>query len=154
MCNFVPDFSYKASKICSDVLRYNFHDRSNFTGYKTFLETSLSTITLDEFSRLNTPEMLNHITKNIHDAAMHTFGLKTPTKKTKKSTLPKTIRDTIMRKRDISRRIHLSVLSRNNEEEKKLQHEYDRLKTQVDKDISEMRLRKRNKLRAKLIDNY
>ena len=46
--------SPKAFKTGKDVFQYNFHDGSNFSGYKTFLETSLSSIQLDDFSRLNT----------------------------------------------------------------------------------------------------
>ena len=75
--------SPKPSKHSPDVFRYNFHEKSNFTGYKSFLDNSLSTINLDEFSRLNTSEMLSHITKNIYSSAMHTFGLKIPHKKEK-----------------------------------------------------------------------
>ena len=142
--------SPKAFKTGKDVFQYNFHDGSNFSGYKTFLETSLSSIQLDDFSRLNTPEMLDHVTKNIHAAALNTLGLKIH-KKNKKSSLPKTIRDTIMYKRDVARRLHFSVITKNHEEEKTLQREFDALKTKVDKDISDLRLRKRNKLRAKLI---
>ena len=54
-----------------------------------------------------------------------------------------------MYKRDVARRLHFSVITKNHEEEKTLQREFDALKTKVDKDISDLRLR--NKLRAKLI---
>ena len=51
----------------------------------------------------------------------------------------------------MSRRLHLAVQLGNFDEERRLLREYVELKTQVDKSISDMRLRKRNKLRAKLL---
>ena len=115
------------------------------------LESMLSSVDLDTFSHLSTPEMLKHITNTIHDAAMQAFGYKFPRKK-KRSTLLKTIRETIDKKQRVARRVQASIISKNKVEEMRLLREFNELKTKVDKDISDLRIKRRNKLRAKLLN--
>ena len=150
-CEVLFQTSPKAPKNCPDVIRYNFHERSDFTSYMIRLESMLSSVDLDTFSHLSTPEMLKHITNTIHDAAMQAFGYKFPRKK-KRSTLPKTIRETIDKKQRVARRVQASIISKNKVEEMRLLREFNELKTKVDKDISDLRIKRRNKFRAKLLN--
>ena len=139
-CEVAFQASPKVSKSSPDVIRYNFHERSDFKGYTTYLECMLSTINLDSFSRLTTPEMLKHITNNIHGAAMQTFGFKVD-RKNKRSTLPKDIREAIDKKQVVAHQLQLSIISKNKEQELKFQREYNKLKIKVDKDISDLRIK-------------
>ena len=134
----------------NDVVKYNFHENSDFTHYKDLLERYLMVTDLEEFSKLTSPEMLNHIVSNIHKAALHSFGPKT-TKKKKRVQLPKSIRVKIQNKRDVARLLYKEQAIGNDGLVEKLQKMFTDLKHQVDKDISDMRLRKRNRIRSKLL---
>ena len=130
----------------NDLIRYNFHENSDFTHYKDLLERYLLTANLEEFSRLTLPEMLNHIVSKIHQAALDSFGLKT-TKRKKRVQLPQPIRIKIQRKREIARSLFKEQTRGNAGEADKLQKKFNDLKHQIDKDISDMRLRRRNRIR-------
>ena len=81
---------------------------------------------------------------------MQTFGFKVD-RKNKRSTLPKVIREAIDKKQVVAHQLQLSIISKNKEQELKFQREYNKLKTKVDKDTSDLRIKRRGKLRAKLL---
>ena len=51
----------KAHRHSQDIIRYNFHEKSDFFSYKTLLEESLCTINLDHFSHLSSPLVYNDL---------------------------------------------------------------------------------------------
>ena len=134
-----------------EMIKYNFRDGSDFTSYKTILDSYLMSINLDDFAQLSLPEMLSHIASNIHKAAKDSFGLKVTKNKQYNTQLPAHILKTIKKKKDTAKSLHVAILNNNQEEAMHLQKKYDDLKYEVDKGISDMRIRRRNRLRTKLL---
>ena len=92
------------------MIKYNFSNGSDFTSYKTILDSYLMSINLDDFAQLSLPEMLSHIASNIHKAAKDSFGLKVTKNKQYNTQLPAHILKTIKKKKDTAKSLHVAIL--------------------------------------------
>ena len=134
-----------------DILKYNFNDRTDFTRYKNILERTLASISLQDFEKLELPDKLNHITQSINNTAAEVFGKKIKTKRKRGVRLPKTIRNSIKQKEIVLRKLHEAYSNGDSHEVRRLQSELLEVKEKVSNGISDMRVRKRRQLRAKLL---
>ena len=79
---------------------------SNFTEYQNNLDTTLSSMTVSQFTNNTAAQMLTHVSNSINESAMKTFGLKISTIK-KGRKLPKPIISLIRAKNELARKLSL-----------------------------------------------
>ena len=133
-----------------DVIQYDFKENSSFDSYQRGLDASLDNIPLSQFSAMKSEEMLPHITQSIKDSAMANFGLKI--KKVKKGMkLPKPIISKIKYKNHLAKSLQDPMVKHPPQEYLKLLRELETLKHQIKIDISEIKLRRRHRLRSRLL---
>ena len=149
-CDIVLGSTPHVTWAFTEVLQYDYRENSDFTEYQINLDQRLSSIPLSSFSKLETPEMLPHITESIKRSALHTFGLKIKKKK-KGMKLPKTVIEKIKTKNKISRELHEPLLHHSPLETARLQQRLEDLKLQIRTSIAEVKLSKRLRLRTKLL---
>ena len=134
-----------------EVLRYNFHENSDFSGYQRCLDQDLSAIPLSKFSDLESKEMLPHIISSISSSAKRSFGLKVKRKKKTGQKLPKEIISKIQIKNHLERTVHQALFTHTSQEVLVLQEQLNTMKSDIKDKIADVRLRKRNRLRSKLL---
>ena len=134
-----------------EVLRYNFHENSDFSGYQRCLDQELSAIPLSNFANLESREMLPHITSCISSSAKRSFGLKIKRKKKNGSRLPKEIVSKIQTKNHFARTLNQALFTHTPQELRGLKEQLDTMKAGIKDSIADVRLRKRNRLRSRLL---
>ena len=135
-----------------DVLHYKFNDNTDFTNYKSELEDTISEHSLEEFSDMSTSEMLDHLVKSINNTARKVFGISIK-KKGKGRKLPRDLIAKIKEKERVSQSLHEAYSAQDPVEIDRLKDEFMEIKGKVNEQLCEGRLRKRNKLRANLLNN-
>ena len=148
-CDIVLGNSPHTTWAYQDVLQYNYSDSTDFTAYKETLDTNMKSVSLTQFSDLESPDMLIHISENLNLAARQAFGLKVKKKKKSGLRLPKPVVSLIKAKNQLSRTMSMSPPTLPQEMEEKRQELLD-LKHRIKESISEVRFQKRVRLRSKL----
>ena len=133
-----------------NVLNYNYDNKSDFTEYQDNLDNHFSTIPLSRFSEVNSSDMLSHLTEGYNTSAKKAFGLKVKKRK-KKLSLPKEIVDKIQAKNRLARTLHAASFQLNSQDVHNLQLDLDAQKQEIRDCISDLKIRKRQRLRSKLL---
>ena len=150
-CEILLDSSPHLNWAFHDVLKYNYNDSSDFTDYKKHLDEAVSSVTLTEFTNMNSPEMLSHLCGSYRSAAKLSFGLKTHRKKKQGVTLPREIITKIQFKNHLARSINSARMSQPLSNTDQLEQELSALKLEIKNSISDFKLKKRQRLRSKLL---
>ena len=150
-CTIEFDSSPRIEWNFDDVMKYDFNDSTDFTNYSNMLDRTLKTVNHEQFSKMALPDMLTHITTSIQASAKTVFGVTNNKRKNKGVELPKTIRSKIRQKGEVAKALHKATLDGDLDNIRKYQGEIDLLKENISNGISNMRLRKRTRLRAKLL---
>ena len=149
-CDIVLGSSPHANWAYHDVLQYNYNDSTDFTAYKGTLDNNIQTITLTEFSALETTDMLGHVSNNLNLSAKQTFGLKVRKNKKKGRQLPKYIVTLIRTKNQLVKSL-LNSPPPSSHERERMVVEVEALKNQIRDSISDVKFQKRARLRSKLL---
>ena len=138
----------KISWSVNEPIHYNIWEGSSFLEYQTNLDSVMTTLSLTDFSKQPSTEMLKHVSEGINAAAMKTYGLKVAKKKRGRK-LPQKIISMIQAKNELSRK--LSQQAPDNPHSQKMKEELTSLKSEIKDSISNYKLQRRTILRSKLL---
>ena len=150
-CEISLDPSRNLNWAFHDVLQYDFNESSDFSAYQEHLDAAVSTIPINDFSKLESPEMLSHLCASYTSSAQKAFGLKTKGKRKQGMHLPKEILNKIHIKNHMARSLNLSRLNQPSLDTHIQEQELSSLKLEIKNSISDFKLKKRQRLRSKLL---
>ena len=132
-----------------EVIKYDFNEKSDFSEYQKMLDHFCSSTPLHQFENLPADQMLTHITHCINESGKKSFGLKVKKRKHGQK-LPRHITDKLKPKQVLSRNLHHARLQHNPNVET-LQADLNLMKAEIKDLISEVKLKRRLRLRTKLL---
>lgn len=150
-CEILLDSQRQVQWAFHDVLQYNFNDNSDFSCYQKHLDDAVSSLSLTEFSKLDSAEMLSHLCESYSSSAKKAFGLKMKGKRKQRTSLPKDIISKIQVKNYLSRSINSAFLNQSPQYTADQEQELATLKMEIRNSISDFKLKKRHRLRSKLL---
>ena len=133
-----------------EALQYKITDQTDFTDFRASLDSMITTIHTKEFGSLSADEMLPHISETINKVAEKTLGFKV-LKKKKGRKLPQPILKMISQKGELASNLHKGMYDHDKTLLRDKRADLDKLKQQIDQQISSMKLRQRARLRSKLL---
>ena len=150
-CEIFMDSSRKINWSFHEVLQYNFNDNSDFSSYQRHLNETVSALSMTEFSKLESKEMLSHLCDSYTSSAKKAFGLKFKGKRKQRTSLPKEIISKIQIKNHMSRTINSALLNQPSQVTEDQEQELVALKLEIKNSINDFKLRKRHRLRSRLL---
>ena len=150
-CEIISDSPHHIHWDFHDVLQYNFTESSDFSGYQTHLDEAISTISVAEFAKLGSPDMLSHLCGSYSSSAKKAFGLKMRGRRKQGKRLPQEILNKIHLKNHMARSINLARLNQPALYTDTKEQELLSLKLEIKNSISDFKLKKRQRLRSKLL---
>ena len=149
-CEIVFDHVPHVAWAYQDAIHYNLKENSKFSEFQSILDQTTNTISLSQFSELNTAQMLPHLTESLNHSAVKSFGLKIKRKKTGRK-LPRSLIDLIRAKNVLSKTLITESGRLGNTESVKLHQELDNLKQKINDSKADFLLDRRHRLRSKLL---
>ena len=149
-CEIVFDHFPHIAWAYQDAIHYNLKEHTDFTEFKSLIDQTTVTVPLSQFSKLNTTQMLPHLTESLNQSAVKCFGLKVKRKKTGRK-LPRSLIDLIKTKNDIAKNLINQSGSLNATTTETLQQELKDLKQKIKDSKADFLLDRRHRLRSKLL---
>ena len=131
-----------------EVIHFDVHDDSDYSGYQTNLDQLSAAIPLHTFDTLPADQMLPHITHCIKESGKRNFGLKIKKKKKGKK-LPKHLINKIKVKNELSRSLQHAHLR--HQPTHALQDQINALKDDIRDTLSDLKLQRRHHIRSKTL---
>ena len=133
----------------SESLKFNFNEKTDFTGYQYQLDKECSNIPLHIFEELPLETQLTHITHSVTESGKKTLGLKTKVKK-KPRKLPQPLLAKIRKKNAIAKQVE-NPQANNLGSTSTLQAKLSILKLEIKDSFAKMKLQRRFRFRANLL---
>ena len=138
-----------------EAIQYNFCETTDFSSFQTNLDNDVKTVSLTDFSNLDSELMLSHITRSLKETGKKCFNLKVKKKK-RGLTLPKPLIDKIKLKNDLSLRLahlhqHPLVCENLHLDPQDVEDDLTSLKAEIKSLVCDLKLKRRCKLRCKIL---
>ena len=134
----------------TEAIHYNLVGNTDYTKYKSTLDTAVSSIPLHDFAKLPVQQMLPHISEKINQSALKTIGLKIRKGKRGRN-LPRDVITMIREKNILTRSIDNARLTSSSEQIEILETKLESFKSEIKDALGNLKFKRRSHLRARLL---
>ena len=150
-CKIVFDHVSRLAWSYQDSLQYNLQNVSDYTQFQEFLNEAAAKVSLSQFEKLSTDQMLPHLTESLNSSAIKSFGLKVRKRKRHGRKLPKHLISIIESKNRLVKLLANPPDTTTPNELLKLQGDLEKLRSEIHDNKAEFLLQRRYRLRSKLL---